>query len=55
MGAYTFGKAVQEQNRGQNWVQIAVQINQRVADGEGVGTRRVKGMIQKTVETVGRR
>ena len=47
------GQEVQDQKRGENRVQRAVQLSQRVADGEGAGTRRVAGMIQKTVEMVG--
>ena len=34
-------------------MQIAVQLSQRVLDGEEVRTQRVTGMIQKIVETVG--
>ena len=48
------GQAVQYRNRGENWVQIVVQLSQRVAYGEGVGTQRVTGMIQKIFEMVGR-
>ena len=54
MNACTGEKAVQEWKRGDNQVQRVVQISQRVADGEGVRTRRVTGMIQKTIGTVGR-
>ena len=46
-------QAVQDQKRGENRMQRAVQLNQRVADGEEVGTWRVTGMIQETVGTVG--
>ena len=35
-------------------MQISVQLSKRVVDGEGFGTRKMTGMIQKTVETVGR-
>ena len=40
----------QDQNMGDNQVQIAVQLSLRVTDGEGVRTRRVTGKIKKTVE-----
>ena len=35
-------------------MQISVQLIKRVVDGEGFGTRKMTGMIQKTVKTVGR-
>ena len=53
MGACPGGQEVQYRKRGENRMQRAVCISQRVADGEGVGTKRVTGMIQKTVELVG--
>ena len=52
MDACPGGQAVQDRKRGYNMVQRAVHIIQRVADGEGVGTRRMTGVIHKTVETV---
>ena len=50
----TGGQAVQDWKRGENRVQGEVQLSQRVADGEGIGKRRVTEMIEKIVETVGR-
>ena len=44
------GHAVQDQNRGDNRLQIAVQLSLRVKDGDRVRTHRVTGKIQKTVE-----
>ena len=52
MDACTGGQAVQHRKRGENWVQRAVQISQRVAGEEVVGTQRMMGMIQKTVGTL---
>ena len=46
------GQAVQYQKRGENQVQIAVQLSIRLAYGEGVRTWRVTGKIQKIFEAV---
>ena len=43
MDACPGGQAVQNRKRGENQVQIAVQLSIRVADGEKIGTRRLTG------------
>ena len=50
MDACPCGQAVQDHKRGENRVQIAVKLSQRVEDGEGVGAWRGKMMIQKKFE-----